>query len=92
MSASLATSCTRWRVYSPQCAEEVLPRFSSQDFRQEDLGKPVLDTVLHPGSLLYMPRGEAVLSGCFAALHVQPYVTNKVTYDDLQCWLSWLSL
>ena len=59
-------------MYSPQSAEEVLPRFSSQDFRQEDLGKPVLDTVLHPGSLLYMPRGEELLCGCFAVLHVAP--------------------
>ena len=56
----------------PQSAEEVLPRFSSQDFLQEDLGKPVLDTVLHPGSLLYMPRGEELLRDCFAVLHVAP--------------------
>ena len=52
----------------PRSAEELLPRFSSQDFQQEDLGEPVLDTELHPGSLLYMPRGAALFSGfsyCF---------------------------
>ena len=40
-------------------ADELLPRFSSADFRQEDLGAPVLDAELYPGCLLYMPaRGE----------------------------------
>lgn len=61
-------------MYSPQSAEEVLPRFSSQDFRQEDLDKPMLDRVLHPGSLLYMPRGEELLIGCFSALHIAAWL------------------
>ena len=32
-------------------------RFSSRDFEQEELGECVLDEVLEPGDLLYMPRG-----------------------------------
>lgn len=37
--------------------DQVLPRFSSEDFAQEDLQDPFLDVVLQPGDLLYMPRG-----------------------------------
>jgi lysine-specific demethylase/histidyl-hydroxylase NO66 len=36
-----------------------LPRQSSSDFTEEDLkdAKPVMDVVLSPGDMLYMPRG-----------------------------------
>ena len=54
----------------PRSAEELLPRSSSQDFQQEDLGEPVLDTELHPGSLLYMPRGAEPLDEALAILTV----------------------
>ncbi|CAI5511339.1 unnamed protein product [Closterium sp. Naga37s-1] len=38
--------------------EGLLPRFSSRDFRQQELLQPpILDVVLRPGDLLYMPRG-----------------------------------
>ncbi|GMI46005.1 hypothetical protein TrCOL_g12722 [Triparma columacea] len=36
---------------------EVLPRTSSRDFREDEIGKPVLDVVLGEGGLLYLPRG-----------------------------------
>ncbi|GAX20479.1 hypothetical protein FisN_22Hh049 [Fistulifera solaris] len=49
----------RWKVYAPLNPESVLPRFSSSDFREEDLVgiQPVLDVVLEAGDMLYMPRG-----------------------------------
>lgn len=48
----------RWRLYAPTDARNVLPRYSSRDFTEEELGPEVLDVVLHPGDLLYMPRGQ----------------------------------
>lgn len=49
----------RWKVYEPLNPREVLPRFSSSDFKEEDLVgiQPVLDVVLEAGDMLYMPRG-----------------------------------
>lgn len=47
----------RWRVYKPRSDDEVLPDYSSPNFKDEDIGSPVLDTVLEAGDLLYFPRG-----------------------------------
>jgi len=49
--------CGRWRLYAPLSEGTVLPRFSSADFDQHELGEPVLDVELRPGDLMYMPRG-----------------------------------
>jgi bifunctional lysine-specific demethylase and histidyl-hydroxylase NO66 len=48
----------RWKVYAP-AKEARLPRVSSADFTEDDMidREPVLDVVLEPGDLLYMPRG-----------------------------------
>jgi lysine-specific demethylase/histidyl-hydroxylase NO66 len=48
-----------WKVYAPLNKQETLPRTSSSDYTEEDLKgiEPVLDVVLEPGDLLYMPRG-----------------------------------
>jgi lysine-specific demethylase/histidyl-hydroxylase NO66 len=47
----------RWKLYSPRESSEVLPRFSSPNLSEEELGEPILDVVLEPGDLLYFPRG-----------------------------------
>ncbi|KAK9831901.1 hypothetical protein WJX81_006898 [Elliptochloris bilobata] len=75
----------RWRVYSPRSAEEVLPRSSSEDFSQQDIGEPVLDEVLEPGNLLYMPRGtihqaEALLGE--HSLHMTISVCQHTSWAD----------
>lgn len=48
----------RWKVYAPK-KEERLPRVSSEDFTEDDMKDrdPVMDVVLEPGDMLYMPRG-----------------------------------
>jgi len=48
-----------WKVYAPLNKEETLARTSSPDYTDEDLKgvEPVLDVVVGPGDLLYMPRG-----------------------------------
>lgn len=47
----------RWRLYKPQTDNDYLPRYSSRDFDQSEIGKPILDTVIQAGDLLYLPRG-----------------------------------
>ncbi|CAD5123363.1 DgyrCDS11720 [Dimorphilus gyrociliatus] len=47
----------RWRLYSPRSDNETLPRFSSGNFTDKDIGEPTLDVILEAGDLLYFPRG-----------------------------------
>lgn len=47
----------RWRLYKPRNEEEFLPRFSSENFNQEEIGEPILDVILNAGDILYFPRG-----------------------------------
>eukprot|EP00753_Platysulcus_tardus_P020065 PLAT772.1.p1 GENE.PLAT772.1~~PLAT772.1.p1 ORF type:complete len:549 (-),score=242.69 PLAT772.1:41-1633(-) len=49
--------CKAWRVYAPRGAGEILPRYSSGNFEEGEVGEPILDVILRPGDLLYMPRG-----------------------------------
>lgn len=46
----------RWRVYRPSDEAAVLPRHSSPNLTDEQVGEPVLEVVLEPGDLLYFPR------------------------------------
>ncbi|KAI2499294.1 hypothetical protein MHU86_15214 [Fragilaria crotonensis] len=45
--------------YMLHLTKETLPRVSSRDFTEDDLKgmEPVMDVVLEPGDVLYMPRG-----------------------------------
>ena len=47
-----------WKLYAPTSARNVLPRYSSRDFTEDELGEQVLEVVLQPGDLLYLPRGQ----------------------------------
>ena len=47
----------RWRVYKPRSKEETLPRFSSENFNESEIGEPIIDVILETGDLLYFPRG-----------------------------------
>ncbi len=46
----------RWRLYDNPLGQ-VLPTDSSGNFDQKVLGPVILETTLHPGDLLYIPRG-----------------------------------
>ncbi|XP_061172709.1 ribosomal oxygenase 1-like isoform X1 [Saccostrea echinata] len=75
-----------WRLYSPRTDNEVLPRFSSGNFTEKDLGKPILDTVLDPGDLLYFPRGTIHQGNCMEdthSLHITVSCYQKNTWGDL---------
>lgn len=36
---------------------EILPRTSSINFDQDEIGEPIIDVILRSGDFLYMPRG-----------------------------------
>lgn len=63
----------RWRLYKPRNDEEYLPRYSSKNFDQSEIGKPILDVVVEAGDLLYFPRGTIhqgeTVDGCHS-LHI----------------------
>jgi len=59
----------RWRLYKPRNSQETLPRYSSQNFQQNEIGKPMMDVILEPGDLLYMPRGTIHQGNCLEEAH-----------------------
>ena len=71
----------RWRLYDPRTPDEVLPRVSSQNFEQDELGECILDVVLEPGDLLYFPRGvihQAVTQDENHSLHITVSTYQKL--------------
>jgi Cupin superfamily protein len=81
----------RWKVYAPS-KEARLPRVSSEDFTDDDMQdqEPVLDVILEPGDLLYMPRGWVhqgiTLAGNEHSLHL------TVSAMQQWAWVDYLEL
>ncbi|XP_037936004.1 bifunctional lysine-specific demethylase and histidyl-hydroxylase NO66-like [Teleopsis dalmanni] len=76
----------RWRLYKPRSTSEMLPRVSSKNFEQAEIGEPIMDEVLHPGDVLYFPRGvihQACTEPGYHSLHVTISVYQKHCYADL---------
>lgn len=46
-----------WLLYPPRNGSEHLPRESSPNFQENELGEPALQQILQPGDMLYFPRG-----------------------------------
>ena len=77
----------RWRVYAPPSGH-ALPRTSSPDIHPESpmLGTPLLDTVLQPGDLLYLPRGAIHQAEALPeshSLHLTVSANQRRTWLDL---------
>jgi len=75
-----------WRLYGPRCEEERLPRHSSANLEQEDLGSPILETTLEPGDLLYFPRGTIHQGDCLPdqhSLHITISTYQRNSWTDL---------
>uniref|UniRef100_A0A8D0G785 Bifunctional lysine-specific demethylase and histidyl-hydroxylase n=1 Tax=Sphenodon punctatus TaxID=8508 RepID=A0A8D0G785_SPHPU len=75
-----------WRVYSPRKEIEVLPQFSSCNFAQEEIGEPILETILEAGDLLYFPRGFIHQGNCLPgahSLHITVSSYQKNSWGDL---------
>eukprot|EP00892_Ulva_mutabilis_P012077 jgi/Ulvmu1/9241/UM005_0341.1 len=75
----------RWRVYAP-LPGHALPRYSSRDFVESEVGACMLDVVLAPGDLLYLPRGTIhqaeALPGA-ASLHLTVSADYRRSWADL---------
>jgi bifunctional lysine-specific demethylase and histidyl-hydroxylase NO66 len=76
----------RWRLYAPRNENEFLPRVSSKNFTENEIGEPILDKVLEAGDLLYFPRGiihqALTVKGCHS-LHITTSVYQKTSWADL---------
>ena len=76
----------RWRVYAPsERTGGILPRYSSGNFKQEEIGEPVMDITLSPGDMLYFPRGwihQAVSDDKVPSLHATLSTAQKHSWCD----------
>lgn len=72
-------------MYKPPNKDSYLARYSSRDFKQSEIGEPILDTVVQPGDLLYFPRGtihQAETIGDSHSLHITLSVYQKNSWCD----------
>ncbi|KAL7565240.1 hypothetical protein ACA910_014538 [Epithemia clementina (nom. ined.)] len=83
----------RWKVYAPLSKGESLPRQSSHDFVEKDLEnvKPVMDVILSPGDVLYMPRGWIHQACTFPGGTPKDGHSLHLTVSAMQQW-AWVDL
>lgn len=75
-----------WKIYNPRRKEETLPRFSSDNLDQDEVGTPVIETVLEPGDMIYMPRGTIHQGNCLSeehSLHITISAYQLNSWTDL---------
>ncbi|XP_017783241.1 PREDICTED: bifunctional lysine-specific demethylase and histidyl-hydroxylase NO66 [Nicrophorus vespilloides] len=75
-----------WKLYKPVNDDSNLARFSSNDFKREELGEPLIEVTLNAGDLLYFPRGvvhEAKTDDEMHSLHVTLSTYQRTAYADL---------
>lgn len=75
-----------WKAYEPRNKQEELPRYSSPNFGQGEIGEPCLDLVLEAGDLLYLPRGTIHQGHCLPdahSMHVTISCHQLNSYGDL---------
>ncbi|XP_075975429.1 bifunctional lysine-specific demethylase and histidyl-hydroxylase NO66 [Anticarsia gemmatalis] len=75
-----------WRIYKPLDEDHVLPRVSSKNFDQSEIGEPILEVTLEAGDMLYFPRGyihQAVTVDGEHSLHVTVSMYQKHAWADL---------
>lgn len=64
----------------------MLTRYSSKNFKHDELGEPFLEVVLEAGSMLYFPRGiihEGWTDADAHSLHITVSVYQNNAYVDL---------
>lgn len=75
-----------WKLYAPKSESETLPRFSSGNFSQDEIGDPIMELTLQPGDLLYFPRGTIhqgrTVPGSHS-LHITLSCYQRNTWGDL---------
>ena len=76
----------RWVLHSPLDESDILPRFPSQDLHPEALGEPLATVTMHPGDIMYLPRGtihHAISGSGAASLHLTVSISRLHTWRDL---------
>jgi len=58
-----------WKLHESRSPEEKLPKVSSGNFTQEEVGEPMMEFDLEAGDMLYMPRGTIHQGNCFPDQH-----------------------
>lgn len=75
-----------WQIYKPRAENETLPRISSKNFEQEEIGAPIMEVTLEAGDMLYFPRGyihQGVTIDGEHSLHVTVSMYQKHSWADL---------
>lgn len=75
-----------WKLYNPISDQETLPRESSRNYSESEIGTCILDVTLHAGDLLYFPRGfvhQAHALEDVHSLHITVSCFQKNTWGDL---------
>merc|ERR1712212_195211 len=75
-----------WKIYNPRSMEETLPRFSSQNLEQDEVGTPVIEVDMEPGDMIYMPRGTIHQGNCLSeehSLHITISAYQLNSWTDL---------
>lgn len=76
----------RWRLYNVTDQKDYLPRYSSRDLKDSDLGDPFFDKVLEAGDMLYLPRGtihQGITNMDCHSLHLTLSVYQRNAWCDL---------
>ncbi|KAK6637255.1 hypothetical protein RUM44_007669 [Polyplax serrata] len=76
----------QWKIYKPRVPEDVLPRYSSRNLSQDEIGEPEMEVTLKPGDVLYFPRGMIHQASCpphTHSLHVTLSCYQRNTWGDL---------
>lgn len=76
----------KWKLYFPRNEKEILPRFSSGNFNQEEISDPILDITLESGDMLYFPRGtihQAYSLPDTHSLHITVSASQRNSWGDL---------
>jgi len=75
-----------WKIYGPRNPDETLPRTSSGNFEQDEVGTPIIETDLLPGDMIYMPRGTIHQGNCLPeshSLHITISAYQMNSWTDL---------
>lgn len=75
-----------WRVYEPT-HELPLPNQKSRDHKQECPNEPVIEQIMRPGDILYLPRGwwhEAIPLADTPTFHIAAGIHTAKTLDYVQ--------
>ncbi|XKL62275.1 hypothetical protein PGB90_002108 [Kerria lacca] len=75
----------RWKVYKPRIKYEELPRYSSENLNNDNIGEPVLEIILSEGDVLYLPRGyiHQASTENYHSLHITISAYQRNAWIDL---------